>query len=175
MLVQGRRSWSSRSNGCQTKVLSQNSAHVHAHSCTTRISAGPSEIVCYSKCLAQCTGSCMTHSLLCPNIVSGTLSEALKSKIFLGEHAPRTSSRRRTLYVSYYHFCACWTNASIAPDVHIQVTVYRQATCTATYLRVCSVWLTARASPRATPPSDPIQFLTRLQLETHTVYLRQHI
>ena len=35
------------------------------------------------------------------------------------------------------------------------------------YLSVCNVWLTVRASPRATPPSAPISFENRLQLETH--------
>ena len=37
------------------------------------------------------------------------------------------------------------------------------------YLSVCNVSLTVRASPRATPPSSPIIFLSRLQLEIHTV------
>ena len=75
--------------------LSQNGTQVHAHSYTMRISAGLSEIVCYSKCSTQCAGTCMTA---CPSIASGVLSEVLKSKIFLGEHAP---SRRHTSYISF--------------------------------------------------------------------------
>ena len=43
-----------------TVKFEQNSTHVHSCSCAMRISAGPSETVCYSKCLAQCAGSCMT-------------------------------------------------------------------------------------------------------------------
>ena len=36
------------------------------------------------------------------------------------------------------------------------------------YLSFWIVWLTARASPRATPPSGPISFWSRLHLEMHT-------
>ena len=39
-------------------------------------------------------------------------------------------------------------------------------TLIAMYLSVRNVWLTVRASPRATPPSVPILFRSRLQLET---------
>ena len=84
--------------------LSQNGTQVHAHLCATRISAGPSEIVCYSKCSAQCTGSCVTVIVCLPKHCLWSAirrSEALKFKIFLGEHAPRTPSRRCTSYVSF--------------------------------------------------------------------------
>lgn len=49
--------------------------------------------------LRDCAGSCMTRSLFYRNLVSGMLSEVLKSKVFLGEHARRLPSRRCLLCV----------------------------------------------------------------------------
>ena len=78
----------------------QNSAHVHTRSCVMRISVGPSEIVCYSKCLAQCAGSCMT--VLPEHCLWSTIRCAGFSWGNMPPEPPPEGTRRTFLI-----FCAC--------------------------------------------------------------------
>ena len=81
--------------------LSQNGAHARTLVRDANLGWPVRDRMLFKMFDTACRQLYACHSLFCPNIASGALSEALKSKIFLGEYAPRTPSRRRTLYISF--------------------------------------------------------------------------